>query len=43
MALYRSLVPGLSDSWGILHPEDPGYTSNSRDNGFGGTCALKPL
>lgn len=38
MALYRALVPGLTDTWEALHPQDPGYTANSRDNGFSGAC-----
>lgn len=30
--LFRTLLPGLRDAWGELHPDDPGYTSNSPDN-----------
>lgn len=30
--LFRALLPGLRDSWGELHLEEPGHTSNSPDN-----------
>lgn len=39
--LFRTLLPGLRDAWGELHPEEPGYTSNSPDNSLSkasGTC-----
>ncbi len=32
IAAFRTLVPGLTDTWQQLRPNDPGYTSNSPDN-----------
>ena len=32
IAVFRTLVPGLTDTWQQLKPDDPGYTSNSPDN-----------
>ena len=32
IAVFRTLVPGLTDTWQQLRPDDPGYTSNSPDN-----------
>ncbi len=27
--LLRQLLPQLHDAWAVLHPDDPGHTSNS--------------
>ena len=45
IAVFRTLVPGLTDSWQQLRPDDPGYTSNSPDNAIcaaGKSIALGP-
>ena len=39
MAVFRTLAPGLTDSWQQLRPDDPGYTSNSPDNAIAAACA----
>ncbi len=32
IAVFRTLVPVLSDTWQQLRPNEPGHTSNSPDN-----------
>ena len=32
IALFQMLLPSLRDAWGELHPDEPGYSSNSPDN-----------
>ena len=34
MHLFRALLPQLHDCWEQLHPQQPGFTSNSVDNSF---------
>ena len=35
MKLLRTLLPELHDSWALMHPHEPGYTSNSGDQDKG--------
>lgn len=40
MVMLRKLLPELQDSWAVLHPDDPGYTSNAADQDRGGQYSL---
>ena len=31
MKLLCALLPELHDSWSLMHPDEPGHTSNSGD------------
>ena len=35
MKMLGTLLPELHDSWALLHPDEPGCTSNSGDQGKG--------
>ena len=41
MKMLGTLLPELHDSWALLHPDVPGCTSNSGDQGKGKRLAWR--